>query len=112
MKTFIVNAFSLNMVSGDTMLQVSDVSPETIPETAVSAIGHKETAEVASEMLGRPIKAERVAISLETGDCVYVLTLFGQDGRPFRPPEGRVLSADELRQLKIAIRRVEVKASV
>jgi hypothetical protein len=108
MKAYLLNAFSLNMVSGDAMLKVTDVSPADVPETAISAIGHSETAQVVSEMLGRKVEANRVPVALETGDAAYVVTLFTKDGRPFRPPEGVVMTADELRELKLAIRRISV----
>jgi len=104
----LVNAFSLNMVAGTAMLQVRDVPAEQVPPDATSAIGHKETAEVVSELLGRSVQVNRVAISLKPGDTAYVATLFTAEGKPFRPPEGVILSADELRKLKIAIRAVTV----
>lgn len=104
----IMNAFSLNMVAGTAMLQVGEVAPETVPADATSAIGHKETAEVVSELLGRPVSANRMAITLNKGDTAYVVTLFTADGKPFRPPEGKVLTADELRGLRLAIRSVSV----
>ena len=108
MKAWLTNAFSLNMVKGTAMLQVRDIPASEVPPEVVSAIGHKETAEVVSEMLGRLVEANRVAISLEVGDVAYVATLFTAEGRPFRPPEGVVLTADALRDLKIVIRSVTV----
>lgn len=90
------------------MLKVSESSPNDVPADATSAIGHAETATVLSELLNREVRANRVALSLEKGDSAFVATLFTQEGRPFRPPEGVVLTADELRQLRVAIRRVDV----
>jgi hypothetical protein len=57
----------------------------------VTAIGHEGTAIVASEMLGREIKADRIFVDLQPGDEALVLKLNG------RLPEGKVLSAEELR---------------
>lgn len=108
MKTFLTNAFSLNMVAGTALLQVGECAPESVPVNAISAIGHKETAEVVSELLGRKVEANRVPVTLDKGDTACVVTLFTLDSKPFRPPEGRVLTADELRQLKVVVRSVTV----
>lgn len=107
MKVFLTNAFSLNMVAGDAMLKVSEVSPCDLPEF-ISAIGHESTAEIVELMINRPVEANRIAISLEKGDKAYVVTLFTNEGQPYRCPEGHLLSASELQSLQIVIRCVEV----
>jgi hypothetical protein len=107
-KTYIGNAFSLNMVSGDTMFKVKDVSPDSVPADAVSCIGHESTAKVVSQLLDREIPMSRNAVSLEQGDCIYVVTLYTQDGKPYRAPEGVILGADGLAQLRVLIKRVTV----
>ena len=56
----------------------------------VSAVGHQSTAEIMSMLLGIPVPYNRVQVYLEPGDeavCFVLRT---------RPPEGRVLSKEEL----------------
>lgn len=60
-------------------------------EPFVSTIGHEGTATVAQELLGVPVEANRVFAILEPGDEALCLKLTG------RLPEGKVLSAEELR---------------
>ena len=108
MRNYLSSAFSLNMVSGDTVLRVSESSPDRVPEGAISCIGHESTAKVVSKMLDREVIAQRVAVSLEVGDAIYVVTLFNIDGSPYRAQEGVILGQDELQGLRLAIRRVVV----
>lgn len=109
MKAYIGNAFSLNMVSGDAMLQVSEVSPAQVPPDAESCIGHESTAKVVSSLFDREVPMRRVPVSLKPGDRIYVVTLFQKDGKtPFRCEEGQVLGEVELRELVLAIRCVIV----
>jgi hypothetical protein len=67
----------------------------------ISAVGHEPTARVLSKILGCTVPLNRVPIQLESGDAIIVATLYDLSGRPFRPPEGKILSEDELGQLKI-----------
>jgi hypothetical protein len=57
----------------------------------VSAIGHDGAAAVLSELLGAPVETRRQAITMKAGDWAIVLRLLE------RPPEGAVLSAEQLR---------------
>jgi hypothetical protein len=66
-----------------------------------SAVGHKGTAEVLSSILGVNIPENRVAISLEKGDIALVFRLL------VRLPEGKVLSAEELKGLKFELGKLE-----
>lgn len=104
----LVNAFSLNMVSGTAMLQVREVPATEVPLSAASAVGHESTAQVLTVLLGREVKMNRVPVTLAVGDTAYVATLFTKDNRPFRPPEGVVLTADDLGNVEIRIRSVTV----
>ena len=108
MKTFLSNAFSLNMLSGDGMLNVTESSPDGVPKDAISCIGHESTAVVAGALLGQDVAVNRVAVSLARGDVIYVITLFDSLGKPYRAPEGVTLGQDELLALRLVIRRVEV----
>ena len=66
-----------------------------------SAVGHKSTAEVLSSILGVNIPENRIAISLEKGDIAVVFRL------GVRLPEGKVLSAEELKELKFELGKLE-----
>jgi hypothetical protein len=55
-----------------------------------SAIGHDASAAFLSALLGLPVPARRVAVSMAPGDTALVLRLKG------RLPEGAVLSAEEM----------------
>jgi hypothetical protein len=61
--------------------------------TAISAIGHESTAQLISQVLGINIPANRTAIEMEPGDYAVVFKLNQ------RPPEGVVLSCDQLKEL-------------
>ncbi len=112
MKTFIGNAFSINMLSGDSELIVTSSSPDRVPEDAVSCIGHESTAQVVSQLLGRTVPMNRVAVSLDKGDEIFVVALFTADGKPYRAPEGVILGQDDLSGLRLEIKRVRVHAPV
>jgi len=59
----------------------------------ISAVGHQSTADIMSQILGVPITYNRVQVFLEPGDEAVCFILKA------RPPEGRVLSKEELQQL-------------
>jgi len=59
----------------------------------VSAVGHQSTADIMSAVLGIPVPYNRVQVFLEPGDEAVCFILKA------RPPEGRVLSKEELQQL-------------
>lgn len=79
-----------------------------VPKEAVSAVGHEATAQIYSLLLGREVPCNRQAISLRKGDMLFVGSITGPDGRPWRLPEGTVLDQDALRGVRIGWRRVEV----
>lgn len=62
--------------------EVSDLE-EIKDAEAVSAVGHPDTAAVISDLLGKEVPANRISISLEKGDVLYVAQLLGG-----RLPEG------------------------
>lgn len=72
---FLLNAFSLQMVSLPSVVSFTEVS--SLPQGLTSAIGHADTARV----LGVPMN--RVNVSLRKGDTAYVAQLVGG-----RLPEG------------------------
>lgn len=59
----------------------------------ISAIGHPGTAEVISALLGTKIAPNRIMVQFEPGDEALVFKL------DCRLPEGKVLSAEELKNL-------------
>ena len=75
---FLLNAFSLQMLEGDATVKFSEVSrDEVFSVDLVSAIGHKDTANV----LG--VEMNRVNVTLKKGDTAFVAQLQGG-----RLPEG------------------------
>ena len=84
---FILNAFSLNMISGfPSTVTVEEVSVEKAcveAAGAASGVGHPDTAAVFSSILGTPVPMNRATVSLVSGDRVLV----GQYSGP-RMPEG------------------------
>jgi len=73
--TFLLNAFSLQMISGNCTIKVTEV--DSLPDGLTSAIGHQDTANV----LG--VEMNRVNVKLNVGDTAYVAQLQGG-----RLPEG------------------------
>ena len=85
-RTFLGNAFSLQMLDLSKATTV-EVVPVTMEEVAAaefeSVVGHPDTAACLSSMLGKDVPANRVSVSLEAGDVLYVAQLTGG-----RLPEG------------------------
>lgn len=85
-KFFLGNAFSLQMIDTDksVSLQVTPVEKnEIVSSDFVSCVGHPDTANVLSVILGKDVQANRISVSLEKGDVLYVAQLVGG-----RLPEG------------------------
>jgi Domain of unknown function (DUF1874). len=107
-KTYIANAFSLNMLEPEeATINVKVIDIETVKqivtsEEVESAIGHESTAKVLSQLLGTEIKAERKEIKLKKGDKLIVFQLLQ------RLPEGVVLSEEELKQLQFKFFLVQI----
>ncbi len=80
-KTFLLNAFSLQMLEGDATVRFTEV--DSLPEGLTSAIGHADTARV----LGVPMN--RVNVTLKKGDTAFVAQLQGG-----RLPEGSTTLPD------------------
>jgi hypothetical protein len=57
---------------------------------AVSAIGHQSTADILTELLGLPVKVNRINYRQEIGDIAIVFKLSG------RPEEGKILSRSDI----------------
>ncbi len=83
MKKILVNAFSIQMLSGPATVKFDEIAPEEIPADVVSAIGHADTANVLTNMLGFPVSLNRVNVTLDENTEMYVAQLIGG-----RLPEG------------------------
>ena len=87
---YISNAFSIQMIANIIMKggvsvifeEIFDLEEIKEAET-VSAVGHPDTAAVISDLLGKEVLPNRISISLEKGDVLYVAQLLGG-----RLPEG------------------------
>ena len=100
-KTYVTNAFSLNMVSHLNKAKIV-VERKTVEEVRailssgdfISGVGHEGTALLMSKILGIPISVNRTFIKLEPGDLLVTITL------NVRLPEGAVLSEQDLEVYK------------
>ena len=74
MAVYLSNAFSLNMFSVEdfTLLRIRKVAASDVPQAATSAVGHADTARVISGMLGYEIIVNRINVSLQADDVLYV----------------------------------------
>jgi hypothetical protein len=90
---FILNAFSLNMISTfPATFTVEEVSTDqacVYARGVVSGVGHPDTAAVFASILGTPVPMNRATVSLVPGDRVLV----GQYSGP-RLPEGAAVLPD------------------
>lgn len=82
---YICNAFSLQMLSQfPANVRVDEITVEEVQKLELqSAIGHQDTANVLSNMLGQQITVNRINIQLQPGDSIIVAQLQGG-----RLPEG------------------------
>ena len=79
MKKYLGNAFSLQMLSTDVKhtIAITPVQASDIPVDCISCIGHPDTAQVVSGILGREVACNRVSVSLDKGDVLYVAQIVG-----------------------------------
>ena len=104
---FILNAFSLNMISGNADIVVREVSESVaarLADACVSAVGDADTAAVFSSVLGVTVPCNRATVTLKDGD----LALVGQYSGP-RLPEGAT-SLPEGATIKWLVVRVSAPA--
>ena len=82
---YIANAFSLGMLDQPegADLRVRRINVADVPTSAVSIVGHADTALLLSALLGREVPTNMASTSLEFGDIVYVAQYNGP-----RLPEG------------------------
>lgn len=86
MKKYLTNAFSIQMLAGQSSVQTvrfEEIDAKDIPSDVVSAVGHADTANVLTNMLGFPVSLNRVNVTLDENSELYVAQLTGG-----RLPEG------------------------
>lgn len=83
MKKYLVNAFSIQMLSGPATVRFEEIDATEVSADVVSAVGHADTAAVLSNMLGFEVPMNRMNISLDEDTEIYVAQLIGG-----RLPEG------------------------
>ena len=83
MKKYLVNAFSIQMLSGPATVRFDEIDATEVPADVVSAVGHADTAAVLSDLLGFEVPMNRINISLDENTELYVAQLMGG-----RLPEG------------------------
>lgn len=94
-RIFLGNSFSLNMLCEPVELSVSSLHQECVkdfmknPRFRGSVVGHQDTANLYTQLLGTEIKFNRESITLERGDALLV----GQYAGP-RLPEGSTTLPD------------------
>jgi hypothetical protein len=100
-KVVLANAFSLSMLpmsSTETILKVKEAGIEEIKELLArgfeSAVGHESTAAFLTSKLGIEVKADRRQITIDTNTVLVVFQLMS------RLPEGKVLSEQEMSEIK------------
>lgn len=85
-RTYLANAFSLQMLDLSSAISV-DIVPVTMEEVAASGfesvVGHQDTANILTTLLGVEVPMQRVSVRLESGDTLYVAQVTGG-----RLPEG------------------------
>ena len=83
MKRYLVNAFSIQMLSGPATVRFDEIDAAEVPADVVSAIGHADTAAVLSDLLGFEVPMNRAFVTLDEDTELYVAQLVGG-----RLPEG------------------------
>lgn len=86
MKKYLTNAFSIQMLAGQSSVQTvrfEEIDAKDIPSDIISAIGHADTANVLTNMLGFPVAMNRINITIDKDTELYIAQLTGG-----RLPEG------------------------
>ena len=88
---YLGNALSLNMIEigQGVRLLIEPCLPADVPQEITSVIGHQDTAQAASIVLGRSIPYNRQQIILMPGDKLYIFQFVGE-----RLPEGTQVLPD------------------
>jgi len=83
----LANAFSINMLSGDSVVKFTQITAEQarelLKDRIESFVGHNDTANVLSTILGVPILVNRASFTAQQGEQFIVAQFSGP-----RLPEG------------------------
>jgi len=95
LNTSILTSFGEFSYTPRTLQEAREILNMTLDcnSTPISAIGHESTAQIMSELLGYPVKVNRINFKMEPGDGALVFKLNG------RPTEGKILSIGEIEQI-------------
>jgi len=101
---YLANAFSLKMLNNAKPKATLDIFPVSLDDVKeivsqfpfTSIIGHEGTAQLFSELLGVSIEVNRVSYTFNGEDTLIVGLPSGG-----RLPEGKVLSKEELEEIKL-----------
>lgn len=101
MKTYILNAFSTNMISRDCGVEFRPLSLEAAKSfileskfanrEIISGVGHESTAKIVSQLLGIQVPMNRINVLLDDGDNGLIMSL------GFRSEEGKIYTEEELK---------------
>lgn len=103
-KVFLANAFSLQMLDLSKAASV-DIVPVAMEEVAgsrfESVVGHQDTANVLTSLLGVEVATQRVSVRLDSSDVLYVAQVTGG-----RLPEGATTLPEGMKFtfLKVSLR--------
>lgn len=97
---YLSNAFSLQMLDGYPAVPIVEhVAAIDIPDDVVSCVGHADTANVLSEILGTEVACNRQSIRLTKDDILYVAQVIGG-----RLPDGATTLPDGVKIVFLKIR--------
>ena len=83
MKKYLANAFSIQMLQKGGLVRFEEIGATDIPSDVTSAVGHADTANVLTNMLGFEVPMNRINVVLDENTELYVAQLIGG-----RLPEG------------------------
>ncbi|MCB2160710.1 DUF1874 domain-containing protein [bacterium] len=91
---YLSNAISLNMfeIKEGIRLIIKPCTPANVPEDIISKIGHENTAQDASRILGRTIPFNREPVQLAKEDTLYIFQYIGDrlpEGATELPPDAK-----------------------
>lgn len=102
MKKILSNAFSIQMLTSfPANVSISQVKAEDVPTDVESCIGHADTANVLTNMLGFDVPCNRVSVTINADTELYVAQVVGG-----RLPEGATTLPEGFR---INFFKVEIK---
>lgn len=106
---FLLSSFSLSMIENfPADIKLEELPFNTVKELAekgelVYKIGHSSYAQVLSEMLGTEINAVREKIIIKKGEKALIAQIITD-----RLPEGKILTSEEIKKLKIKFIKLEI----